>query len=127
MPMARSWANRSIIEARLAMPDRFYIRGVRPSSLKERTHIFASNGPDVSTNRLPQADKKTSSTLLKSSVRGTACSVDRVVKKILKIDHFLTLMVLLFWCGEKPEACGEEEWLSSLKKRIKIKVSFSGE
>jgi hypothetical protein len=36
-------------------------------------------------------------------------------------------MVLLFWCREKPEAGGEEEWLSSLKKRIKIKVSFSGE
>jgi hypothetical protein len=36
-------------------------------------------------------------------------------------------MVLLFWRGERPEACGGEELLSSLKKRITIKVSFLGE
>ncbi|GHO48906.1 hypothetical protein KSX_70690 [Ktedonospora formicarum] len=32
---------------------------------------------------------------------------------------------VLFWYGERPEACGEEEFLNSLKKRTTIKMSFS--
>jgi hypothetical protein len=35
-------------------------------------------------------------------------------------------MVLLFWHGERLEACGGEELLSSLKKRTTIKVSLLG-
>ncbi|GAC1388776.1 MAG: hypothetical protein NVSMB38_00290 [Ktedonobacteraceae bacterium] len=43
MPTVRGWANRSIIATGPTTPDRFYIRGVRLPSLKERAHISISD------------------------------------------------------------------------------------
>lgn len=43
----------------------------------------------------------------------------------LTIDRFLILIVLLIWFGWRPDACGGEKLLNSLKKRSNIKVSFS--
>ncbi|HEX6557705.1 MAG TPA: hypothetical protein VF026_33385, partial [Ktedonobacteraceae bacterium] len=54
MPTVRGWANRSIIAAGPTTPDRFYIRGVRLPSLKERAHISTSDVSDV--NNSPSWD-----------------------------------------------------------------------
>src|SRR4029077_7572438 len=47
MPTVRGRANRCIIAVGPTTPDRFYIRGVRLPSLKERAHISTSDGSDV--------------------------------------------------------------------------------
>src|SRR5436190_375910 len=51
VPTVGGWANRSIIAAGPATPDRFYIWGVRLPSLKERAHISISDVSDV--NNIP--------------------------------------------------------------------------
>jgi hypothetical protein len=74
--------------------------------------------------------KKTSSILLKTSVRGLKPGPGarhalwtEVVKKILKIGRLLQPIDQIIEVQQRPEGRGEDEWISYLTSRLKKKIS----